>query len=81
LAFRLAKRHDDVVLPKRKPHENGVLTDSSWHYAATPSQARFLYVDLIELISARLADCPDLEVPIQLIQMGQVVDETTLGAK
>ena len=69
-----------MPLPKRKPHENGVLTKSelgeTWSWTATPAEARVRYAETIERASDLLEGNVVL---IQLVEMGQVVDEMTLG--
>lgn len=69
------------MLPKRKPHENGVIVEredgsSGWHWSATPAEARFRYIDVVERITEF---DPDVTTRIQLVEFGQVVEETTLG--
>jgi hypothetical protein len=69
-----------AVIPKRKPHENGVMVEhdgkpTSWHWSATPSEARMRYADVVERVTE--ANAPGT-TRIQLVELGQVVKETTL---
>ena len=65
----------------RKPHENGVSVEredsgAGWHWAATSADARLRYADVV----ARISDAgPDVVTRIQLVELGQFVEETTLG--
>jgi hypothetical protein len=77
LAFRLPKQHDVAV--KRKPHENGVVVEhksgSGWQWAATPAEPRLRYLDVVERITA---SSRDEATRVQLVELGQVIEETTL---
>jgi len=61
-------------LKKPKPHENGVLTANSWHWAATPQGASEIYTDVVERLRTRRLT----SVTISLVHEGRVVHETVL---
>ena len=49
---------------------------AGWQWAATPAEARRRYLDVVE---SNTEFAPEKATRIQLFEMGQVVEETTLG--